>query len=133
VRGLRSAVPNGAGKVVKSTIRKRRRVTLEVELLVNVLRIVMVPKVELFAGSDSKSRTKLGGENGSAAGSSSVVNMSGETKVATLKGLDRFSGDGAPSRWPAPALVPLVSTNMKSLELLSVSWGRPEQVVGTGQ
>ena len=33
----------------------------------------------------------------------------------------RFSGPGAPSRWPAPALVPLVSTNIKSAALLSVS------------
>ncbi len=33
-----------------------------------------------------------------------------------------FSGPGAPSRWPAPALVPLVSTKMKSTALLLVSW-----------
>ena len=33
----------------------------------------------------------------------------------------RFSGPGAPSRWPAPALVPLVSTKMKSAALLLVS------------
>ena len=33
----------------------------------------------------------------------------------------RFSGPGAPSRWPAPALMPLASTNMKSLALLLVS------------
>ena len=42
----------------------------------------------------------------------------------------RFSGPGAPSRWPAPALVPLVSTKMKSLALLLVSCRR--DVVGPG-
>ena len=42
----------------------------------------------------------------------------------------RFSGPGAPSRWPAPALVPLVSTNMKSLALSSVS--STAEVVGPG-
>ncbi len=38
-------------------------------------------------------------------------------------GDERFSGPGAPRRWPAPALVPLVSTKMKSAALLFVSFG----------
>src|SRR4029434_3198241 len=61
VRGLKSAMPLGAGKVLKSMIRKRRRVTFPPVLLVKVRRTSRVPKVELFTGSLVKSRTKLGG------------------------------------------------------------------------
>src|SRR6187399_2960927 len=44
VRGLKSAKPEGAGNVVKSTTLKRRRVTFPPVLLVIVRRISRVPK-----------------------------------------------------------------------------------------
>src|SRR5687767_12711038 len=62
VRGRRSAMPLGAGKVVRSITRNRMRVTLPPVLLVMVLRISNVPKVELLAGSEVKSRTRFGGD-----------------------------------------------------------------------
>src|SRR5215470_12535875 len=62
VRGRRSAMPLGAGKVVRSITRQRRRVTFPPVLLVTVRRISKVPNVELFGGSDVKSRTRFGGE-----------------------------------------------------------------------
>src|ERR1044072_1121937 len=62
VRGRKSAMPLGAGKVVISTTRKRRRVTFPPVLLTTVLRTSSVPNVELFGGSDVKSRTRFGGE-----------------------------------------------------------------------
>src|SRR6266545_1770438 len=61
VRGLRSAIPDGAGKVVRSITRKRNRVTAAPVLFTNLLRIERVPNVELFAGSLVKSRTRFGG------------------------------------------------------------------------
>src|SRR5262247_2180015 len=62
VRGRRSAMPLGAGNVVRSTIRKRRRVTLPPVLLMIDLRMSKVPKVELLGGSEVKSRTRLGAD-----------------------------------------------------------------------
>src|ERR1044071_8532343 len=62
VRGRKSAMPLGAGNVVRSTTRQRRRVTFPPVLLTMVLRISRVPKVELFAGSEVKSRTRFGGD-----------------------------------------------------------------------
>lgn len=62
VSARRSAKPEGAGKVVWSTIRKRSLVTGAPVLFTNLRRIESVPKVELFAGSDVKSRMRLGGE-----------------------------------------------------------------------
>src|SRR5882724_9849382 len=61
VLGLKSAIPDGAGKVVRSIIRKRNRVTLPPVLFVNLLRIESVPNTELLAGSLVKSRTRFGG------------------------------------------------------------------------
>src|SRR5882724_3156103 len=61
VLGLKSAIPDGAGNVVRSIIRKRNRVTLPPVLFVNLLRIESVPNVELLAGSLVKSRTRFGG------------------------------------------------------------------------
>src|SRR6185503_13761630 len=46
VLGLRSDIPEGAGKVVRSITRQRTRVTLPPVLLVTVLRNSIVPKVE---------------------------------------------------------------------------------------
>src|SRR5215813_10312850 len=62
LRGRRSAIPEGAGNVVKSTTRNRSLVTLPPVLLTTVRRISSVPKVELFGGSDVKSRTRFGGD-----------------------------------------------------------------------
>src|SRR5262245_41421544 len=62
VRGLKSAMPDGAGKVVRSITRNRNRVTLPPVLFTNLRRIEIVPKVELLAGSLVKSRTRFGGE-----------------------------------------------------------------------
>src|SRR5262249_18052469 len=61
VRGRKSAIPLGAGKVVRSITRHRMRVTFPPVLLVTVLRISNVPKVELLGGSEVKSRTRFGG------------------------------------------------------------------------
>ncbi len=121
VRGLRSEIPDGAGNVVRLAMRKRRRVMLPPVLLVNVRRIESVPKVELFGGSLVKSRATFGESK------SAWVGSSGELLIAvpTLVGADKFSGPGAPRRWPAPALVPFVSTNRKSLALSLDSWTSP--------
>src|SRR6476659_2976423 len=62
VRGRKSAIPLGAGNVVTSTTRQRRRVTFPPVLLVTVRRISSVPKVELLGGSEVKSRTRFGGD-----------------------------------------------------------------------
>ena len=56
VLGRRSAMPLGAGKVLRSTMRNRSRVIFPPVLLVNVRRMSSVPKVELLAGSEVKSR-----------------------------------------------------------------------------
>src|SRR4029079_15503830 len=48
VRGRRSAMPLGAGNVVRSITRQRKRVTLPPVLLTTVLRMSSVPNVELF-------------------------------------------------------------------------------------
>jgi len=80
---------------------------------------VIVPKVELLDGSDVKSRTRLGDAE------EPTVESTNNTEYAKVFwiGEPRFSGPGAPSRCPAPALVPLVSTKIKSAALLSVSFG----------
>src|SRR5262245_28737440 len=62
VRGRRSAMPEGAGNVVTSTILKRRRVTFPPVLLTTERRMSRVPKVELLGGSEVKSRTRFGGD-----------------------------------------------------------------------
>src|SRR5687768_16567976 len=73
VRGRKSAMPLGAGNVVMSITRNRRRVTLPPVLLVMVLRISRVPKVELLAGSEVKSRTRFGGDAPPTHGSRKIV------------------------------------------------------------
>src|SRR6476659_5443604 len=62
VLGRKSAMPLGAGNVVKSITRKRKRVTFPPVLLTIVFRMSSVPKVELFTGLDVKSRTRFGGD-----------------------------------------------------------------------
>src|SRR5215203_2008283 len=69
LRGRRSAVPEGAGKVVISVMRKRNLVMLAPVPLMNLRRSESVPKVELLAGSLVKSRTVFGGEVSNWAGS----------------------------------------------------------------
>src|SRR6266545_433336 len=130
VLGRRSAMPEGAGKVVRSITRQRRRVTFAPVLFVIVLRMSSVPKVELFTGSEVKSLTRLGGLEEATHGSS---RLTGNDALRWM-GLERFSGPGAPRRWPAPAEVPFVSTKMKSAALLFVSFGveiehRPKVVI----
>src|SRR5687768_9478552 len=78
-----------------------------------------VPKVELFAGSEVKLRMRFGGDDPATHGSSSAT----PNEALRWMGDDKFSGPGAPRRWPAPALAPLVSTKMKSAALLFVSFG----------
>src|SRR6185295_1384821 len=60
VLGRKSAIPDGAGKVVMSVTLHRKRVTFPPVRFVTVLRISRVPNVELFAGSEVKSLTLLG-------------------------------------------------------------------------
>src|SRR5215213_2506251 len=94
VRGRRSAMPEGAGKVVRSMMRQRMRVTLAPVKFVTERRMSSVPKVELFAVSDVNERTRFGGELLTTHGSS------GSTPNEALRwmGLERFSGPGAPRR-----------------------------------
>src|ERR1044072_1277108 len=117
VRGRKSAMPLGAGKVVISITRHRTRVTFPPVLLTTVLRISKVPKVELFAGSEVKSRTRFGGEAGATHMSRRFTANDALRRIGELS----FSAPGAPRRWPAPADVPLVSTKTKSAALLLVS------------
>ena len=62
VRGRKSAMPLGAGKVVISMTRQRKRVTFPPVLFVTVLRMSKVPNVELLGGSEVKSLTRFGGD-----------------------------------------------------------------------
>src|ERR1043166_549794 len=126
VLGRKSAMPLGAGNVVRSITRNRKRVTFPPVLLVTVLRMSNVPKVELFGGSDVKSRTRFGGE----AAATQTSRRSTAKEALRSMGELRFSGPGVPRRGPAPADVPLVSTNTKSAALLCVSFSDPP--VGQG-
>src|SRR5689334_13780051 len=73
VRGRKSAMPLGAGNVVRSTTRKRKRVTFPPVLLTMVLRISSVPKVEFWTGTEVKSLTRFGGDAGPTHVSSKVT------------------------------------------------------------
>ena len=75
-------------------------------LFTNRRRIESVPNVELFAGSEVKSRTRFGGLLLPMFASSNTV----PTVLLRRIGEARFLGPGAPSRCPPPADVPLVST-----------------------
>src|SRR6266566_9445140 len=92
VRGRRSAMPEGAGKVVMSMTWNRSRVTFAPVLLVTLLRIVSVPNVELLGGSEVKSRTRFG------AVALLTVASSRKPGMVLLRwiGEERFSGPGAP-------------------------------------
>src|SRR6185295_5079496 len=106
VRVRKSANPLGAGKVVMSMTRNLNRVTGAPVLLTTRRRISSVPNVELFAGSDVKSRTRFGAFAAATVASISTIGI----VVKLTSGDDRFSGPGAPKRCPAPADVPFVST-----------------------
>src|SRR5215831_15945265 len=88
VRARRSAVPGGAGNVVTSMIRNRSCVTAAPVWLTKRRRMSSVPKVELFAGSDVKSRTRFG------AADDDTLASSGNAAMLALRwiGDDRFSG-----------------------------------------
>src|ERR1041385_3966672 len=73
VRGRKSAMPLGAGNVVRSITRKRKRVTFPPVLFTTVRRMSNVPKVELLGGSDVKSRTRFGGDAAAAHTSSRLT------------------------------------------------------------
>src|SRR6185503_893194 len=94
VRGRKSAMPLGAGNVVKSTTRKRKRVTFPPVLFTIVLRISNVPKVELLGGSEVKSRTRFGGD----AAATQISRLSIANEAFRSMGELRFSGPGAPRR-----------------------------------
>src|SRR5262245_42391547 len=121
VRARRSATPAIDGNVLMSTIRNRSRVRLRPVLFFHVRRMSYVPNVELSTGSDVKSRTLFGMASVATQVSSRADARAPPPSLAI--GDDRFSGPGAPSRWPAPAFVALVSTKMKSVELLLESNG----------
>src|SRR6476660_2369409 len=82
--------------------------------------ISSVPNVELFARSDVKSRVRLGAVEAPTEVSSKRVAIE-----LRSKGDVRFSGPGAPSLCPAPAMVALVSKNRKSAALSFESFGWP--------
>src|SRR5689334_7850956 len=113
VLGHRSAVPEAAGKVVRSRMRNRSRVRGLPVLFVNVRRMSTVPNVEFCAGTDVGSRTKLGEEESVAHVSSAVFVMEAPSET----GEDRSGGRGATRRCAAPVLVPFVSTKTKSAAL----------------
>src|SRR5689334_10821581 len=94
VRGRKSAMPLGAGNVVRSTTRNRKRVTLPPVLLTIVRRTSNVPNVELFGGSDVKSRTRFGGDPAATQVSSRFTANDALRSIGEL----RFSGPGAPRR-----------------------------------
>src|ERR1044072_3422190 len=94
VRGRKSAMPLGAGNVVRSTTRKRKRVTFPPVLLITLLRISNVPKVELLGGSEVKSRTRFGGDAGATQTSRTLTVKEAFRSIGEL----RFSGPGAPRR-----------------------------------
>src|SRR5689334_1134303 len=94
VRGRKSAMPLGAGNVVRSTTRKRKRVTFPPVLFTIVLRISNVPKVELLGGSEVKSRTRFGGDAGATQTSRRFAVNDALRSIGEL----RFSGPGAPRR-----------------------------------
>lgn len=94
VRGRRSAIPDGAGKVVRSETRHLNRVTFPPVLFVTVRRMSRVPNWELFAGSLVKSRTRFGGEEAMTHGSRTATPKDALRWI----GDDKFSGPGAPNR-----------------------------------
>src|SRR5688500_7316754 len=110
VRGRMSAMPDGAGNVVTSMMRKRRRETGAPVLFVIRRRKERVPKVELFAGSHGRttgfggaqnappSRRRFGAESFETNASMSAPLIDASCEM----GDERFSGPGAPRRWPAP-------------------------------
>src|SRR6185369_10554491 len=104
VKALRSAIPPGTEIVLISTMRKRRRVTGAPVLFTKRRRTESVPFVA-FGNCGDRSRTRFGGAGAPMLLSSSNVRI----VLLRLSGLPRFSGPGAPSRWPCGVAVPDVS------------------------
>src|SRR2546423_14696494 len=99
VIGRKSAVPEGAGKVVMSTMRKRRRVTAAPVLFVTLRRMSSVPKVEVAPEPGVKSRARAQAEVVEPV-PAQPASTSDSLIVALRKtGLDKFSGPGAPGCW----------------------------------
>jgi len=94
VRARRSATPDGAGNVVMSMMRALSRVIGAPVLFVNLRLTLIVPNVELLAGSLVKSRTRFGGNEAATQGNTKLA----ETPLSRRIGLVRLSGPGAPSR-----------------------------------
>ena len=104
-----------------STTRKRSRVMGTPVVLVNLRRSSSVPNVEFCEGTLVRSLTMLGGSViGKQLSNLLVFRVASPSRTI---GDVSFCGPGAPSRWPAPALVPLVSRKMKSAALLLLSKG----------
>src|SRR5215471_7721796 len=95
-RGRRSAKPDGAGKVVRSMMRNRSRVMSAPLMFFHCIRIDTVPKVELFTGSDVKSRTRFG-ELSHALQPLAFCATSTDAPPSSLIGEFSPSGPGAPS------------------------------------
>ena len=104
------------------------RVTLAPVLFVTLRRMESVPKVELFAGSCVRSRTRFGETE------EDFVLSRSDTSMVESRLIDEvlFSGPGAPSCCVTPEMkVPCVSANLKSAELSLVSFGVPDTVQPT--
>src|SRR6185369_17904590 len=89
VNALRSAIPPGTESVLKSTMRKRRRVTGAPVLFTNRRLTDMVP---FAASGDVVSRTRFGGAGPPKFESRNNVRI----VLLRLSGLARFCGPGAP-------------------------------------
>lgn len=121
LRARRSAIPDGAGDVVRSMIRNRNSSKGSPVELESRRRSSSVPNVELFAGFEVKSRTRFGGLVADTFRSNKESLASPGNDPGPLK----FCGPGEPRRCPAPADIRFVATKKKSVALLLVSIGKP--------
>ena len=120
VRGRRSAMPLKAGKVVSSTTRKRSRVIGAPVVLVNVLRMSMVPKSGVICrirGQVTHIIWRIGIRRTEIDRSDVGQDSIGHSRTAKI-----LWSRGAKSL-SSTALFPLVSTKMKSAALSFVSCG----------
>jgi hypothetical protein len=125
VNALTSAIPPGTASELISTMRKRSRVTFAPVLFTKRRRTVSVPAAA-FGPVAIVSRRRLGG-----AGAPIFESISSVVIVELRSnGFAKFSGPGAPRRWPAGVDVAAVSAKTKSLALSFVSATKP--LVGHG-
>jgi hypothetical protein len=106
---------SGAGAVVISMIRKRRRVMSAPVLFVNFCRIESVPVLPLPV------RTIFG----AAASATQGATREGAIVAPASTGPVRFSGPGAPSEAVGRLALAFVATARKSVALFPVSIGKP--------